>query len=67
MKTPKIDCFQCQHFFITWDKKFPRGCRALGFKSQEMPSSMVYQASGMECLKFEKKKLFSQKGESDRR
>jgi hypothetical protein len=57
MKTPKVDCFQCKHFFVTWDKKFPRGCRALRFKSEEMPSSLVYQASGMECLRFEKKEF----------
>jgi hypothetical protein len=51
----KVDCFQCRHFFITWDKNFPRGCHALGFKSREMPSQMVFQASGMQCMKFEKK------------
>jgi hypothetical protein len=55
MKPEKIDCFQCRHFFVTWDKKFPRGCRALGFKSKGMPSQMVFQASGMQCLKFERK------------
>jgi hypothetical protein len=55
MKAEKIDCFKCRHFFVTWDKKFPRGCRALGFKSKGMPSQMVFQASGMQCLKFEKK------------
>jgi hypothetical protein len=55
MKRPKVDCFQCRFFFVTWDKKFPRGCRALGFKSQEMPSAMVYRASGMNCLKFQKR------------
>ena len=55
MEKLKIDCFQCKYFFITWDKSFPRGCRALGFKSREMPCRMVRQASGMDCLKFEKK------------
>jgi hypothetical protein len=57
MKKEKVGCFQCKHFFITWDPKFPRGCRALGFKSKEMPYRMVYEASGMDCLKFEKKGL----------
>jgi hypothetical protein len=60
MKEEKIDCFKCRHFFITWDKNFPRGCRALGFKSREIPSSMVFQASGKECLKFEKKETNAQ-------
>jgi len=57
MKPEKVGCFQCKHFLITWDKKFPRGCRALGFKSREMPHWMVHQASGMNCLKFEKKDI----------
>jgi len=55
MKPGKIDCFKCRHFFVTWDRKFPRGCHALGFKSKGMPSQMVFQASGMQCLKFESK------------
>lgn len=55
MTKDKIDCFQCRHFFVTWDKEFPRGCRALGFKSKEMPHLLVVQSSGMKCLKFEKK------------
>jgi hypothetical protein len=59
MEKEEVDCFQCKYFFITWDKEFPRGCRALGFKSWEMPYRMVHQASGMNCLKFEKKDLAS--------
>jgi hypothetical protein len=57
MEKENVNCFHCKHFFVTWDKNFPRGCRALGFKSQEMPHHMVHQASGMNCLKFEKKDL----------
>jgi hypothetical protein len=52
-----VDCFKCRHFFITWDKGFPRGCKALNFTSREMPHLIVRQASGMDCLKFEKKKV----------
>lgn len=51
-----IDCSKCIHFYITWDKKYPRGCKAMGFKSKEVPSAMVYKTSGVECLRFEKKK-----------
>ena len=57
MKEGEVDCFQCRHFFITWDKNFPRGCRALGFKSREMPCRTVHEASGIRCLKFEPKDL----------
>jgi hypothetical protein len=51
-----IDCTKCTHFYITWDKNYPRGCRAMGFKCREIPSVMVCKASGVECLRFEKKK-----------
>ncbi|MCL0033907.1 hypothetical protein M1M94_00210 [Thermodesulfovibrionales bacterium] len=52
----KIDCFKCKHFYITWDKNFPYGCKAMGFKSRHMPSWEVHQASGMSCLKYSKKR-----------
>lgn len=55
MKKEKVDCFQCKYFYVTWDKSFPRGCKALGFKTKEMPSFAVHQASGLKCLKFEAK------------
>jgi len=50
-----IKCRECVHFYITWDKHYPKGCRAMGFKSIEMPSIVVYKSSGVECLKFEMK------------
>jgi hypothetical protein len=56
MKDININCFNCVYFYITWDEKFPRGCRAMGFKSKEIPSAVVYESSGAECLKFKKKK-----------
>jgi len=51
-----VDCRKCINFYITWDKKYPRGCRAMGFTCREMPSVIVYKASGAECLRFEEKK-----------
>lgn len=48
----KIDCFKCQHFRVTWDQANPRGCSAYGFKTKQLPSLVVRQSSGMECLKF---------------
>jgi hypothetical protein len=50
-----IDCFTCRHFHITWDKDRPKGCRAMGFKSRQMPSSVVFESSGTECLRYEAK------------
>ncbi len=55
VKQDQVDCFHCKHFFITWDKDFPRGCHALAFKCREMPCLVVRQASGLPCLKYEKK------------
>jgi hypothetical protein len=57
----KIDCFKCRHFYITWDKSFPKGCEAIGFKSEKMPSAVVYEASGTACLRFAKKELSAER------
>jgi len=51
-KTQQIDCFQCRYFFVTWDATNPRGCKAFGFKTTQMPSIVVFEASGEPCLKF---------------
>lgn len=55
MKNSKVNCFQCEHFYVTWDPKFPRGCRAFGFKTAQIPSAQVLQASGKQCLQYSKK------------
>lgn len=54
-KPVKINCRKCIFFRITWDKKFPYGCRAYGFKTRQMPSLKVKSFSGIECLKFLRK------------
>jgi len=48
-------CIGCKHYYITWDKKFPYGCKAMAFKSHETPALSVYRSSGMECQLFEPK------------
>ncbi len=58
----KIDCFSCRHFYVTWDERHPKGCRAMGFKSRELPSIVVYKSSGMDCLKFDRKDPVNRKG-----
>ncbi len=50
-----VNCNKCCHFYITWDKNFPYGCRAMGFKSKEMPSLAVLKNSERECLLFKDK------------
>ncbi len=58
-----VDCFRCVHFYVTWDENFPRGCKAYGFKSRNIPSVDVYRSSGMKCLRFEAEG--GEKGEKD--
>ncbi len=47
------ECLKCKHYYVTWDPKFPYGCRAFGFKSRVAPCLEVYSASQRRCLKFE--------------
>ncbi|VAW37246.1 hypothetical protein MNBD_DELTA02-982 [hydrothermal vent metagenome] len=47
-----VDCFKCKHFYVTWEKGRPRGCRALNFKTKRMPSDVVCATSGKDCLLF---------------
>ncbi len=55
MEKKRIDCRKCKHFEITWDRNFPYGCKAMGFKTAFLPSVEVHKASGLACLKFEMK------------
>jgi len=50
-----IDCHKCKHYYVTWDKHFPHGCRAMKFKSKELSSYVVGRSSGMPCLLFKAK------------
>ena len=50
-----INCQQCEHYYITWDKYFPHGCRALCFKSAQVPSVTVLASSNQECTFYKKK------------
>ena len=53
--TDKLDCFECRFFYVTWDELFPRGCKALSFKSREIHSAVVFRSSGLDCQMFEPK------------
>jgi hypothetical protein len=50
------NCNECEHYYITWEKGFPYGCRSMGFKSRELPSVAVRKNSGIDCLQFKVKK-----------
>ena len=51
----RINCMKCQHFYVTWDPQYPKGCRAFGFKTNNMPSQTVLSSSGKPCMSFESK------------
>lgn len=51
----RIVCVKCKHYFVTWKKNKPHGCRAYGFESQAMPSVVVKRTSGSDCNFFQKK------------
>ncbi len=46
------NCFHCRHYYVTWERSFPHGCRSLGFKTKMMPSREVFLASGIHCHYF---------------
>lgn len=48
----RVNCLKCKHFYVTWDPKFPRGCRAYQFKTRQLPSSVVRSSSGSECMQY---------------
>ncbi|MDR1080213.1 MAG: uracil-DNA glycosylase [Deltaproteobacteria bacterium] len=45
-------CRLCAHYFVTWVQTTPHGCRALGFKSRQVPSTEVRRNSGEACRYF---------------
>jgi hypothetical protein len=53
------DCLRCEHFFVTWDPNFPRGCRVFGIKSRELPSWAVHRNTGRHCPAFKEKAVFA--------
>jgi hypothetical protein len=40
---------------VTWEKNLPHGCRAMKFKSKELPCLHVFKNSGIACLMFSPK------------
>jgi hypothetical protein len=52
----RVDCRKCCHYYVTWHKEHPHGCKAMGFMSSRLPSEVVYQNSGSVCLHFDPKR-----------
>ena len=45
-------CIGCMYYYITWDKKHPKGCKYFGFKSFKMPCQVVRESTGDACNMF---------------
>ena len=45
----RIKCYGCIHFYITYKKERPWGCRRFGFISKSIPSIEVFITTGTEC------------------
>lgn len=48
----RIVCQKCIYYFVTWQPSKPHGCKAYGFKSQSIPSTVVKNSSGSDCSFF---------------
>lgn len=46
------NCWQCQHFGISYDPKLPYLCRLMGFKTRMLPAIEVLRADGQYCQGF---------------
>jgi len=51
------NCFKCKHFSITWERQRGYACRAMGFKSRQIPWLVVLRESGTPCLMFSPKPI----------
>lgn len=61
----RANCLQCVHYFNTWDKNSPRGCKVYGMKTMTMPSIIVRNESGMECQSYKQKDHFKKNKKGD--
>ncbi|MDP4095096.1 MAG: uracil-DNA glycosylase [Bacillota bacterium] len=56
MENVRADCSKCLYYYITWDAKFPYGCKLFGFKSRHSPGITVRQSTGKVCENFTEKR-----------
>ena len=48
-------CTKCAHYFITYNVRFPYGCRIMGFKSRRLPQEEIFSLTGVACQTFERR------------
>ena len=50
------NCNNCAHFYVTYKKNFPYGCKAFGVISKNNPYLEIKKVSGTDCALFQKNK-----------
>ena len=45
----QVRCHGCAHYFVTYDRNRPFGCKRFGFKTKSLPSQVVIESTGMQC------------------
>ena len=55
MIPPRINCKKCLHYYVTWDVKFPNGCKLFGIKSKNDPYLIVFQSLAKPCENYQPK------------
>ena len=50
-----ISCLRCIHYYVSWNKKYPRGCQKYGFETDLMPSDAVLIYSCKSCEYYKNK------------
>lgn len=51
----EINCLKCTHYFVTWNRRYPRGCRVYGFETDLMPSDAVLIYTCKSCNYYKNK------------
>ena len=49
------NCNNCAHFYVTYKKNFPYGCKAFQVISKKLPYLEVKNISGINCALFSKR------------
>ena len=52
MKKKPPACIKCEHYYVTYDKHYPRGCRLFEIKSRMAPTFAVLKSTGVHCPAF---------------
>ncbi len=47
------NCLTCRHFYVTWERAYPRGCKVFGLKSKRLPSLVLFESTGYHCPVYE--------------